>query len=170
MKRLLGFTFGKIGTSNLKFHYLRVGKAGSLLDRLCDLTVSNEIEWVQHEANTFRQVHFGNNYGKCDAAIVNMAIDEDNLTQERRDFWENFIWKTEHSPLAFALVIPDSNKYGSLTRSQIMEGLSLIRINDRPFEIFENIENCEIDIVEWMTRISSIVHRKDRDDDETELS
>ncbi|MHA2250140.1 MAG: hypothetical protein ACXAD7_07250 [Candidatus Kariarchaeaceae archaeon] len=161
MKKLIGFMFRKINTHNLRFHYLRVGKAGQLLDRLRDES-EVDVEWIQHETETFGEYHFGKSYEEYDGAIVNLSIDDDIIATMRRDFWEQFIWKTQDNPLVLALVIPDSSKYGTLTKSQVFEGLSLIRLTDRPFDIFENKEGSEAEIVTWLTRMTALVHKQER--------
>lgn len=168
MKKLVYFAMNKINTNNLRFHYLRIGKASKLLDRIRDNTADKEIEWIQYESSTFKEFYFGENYKKFDGAIVNLAINDDNLSSVRRDFWENFIWKTQNYPLVIALVIPDTTQFGTLTRSQVMEGLSLIRLTDRPFEIFENKTGIEEEITSWLSRMTAIVHKKERMNEETD--
>ena len=154
----------------MRFHYLRVGKTVKLLDDLRQKSAATGIEWVQYESQTFARYHFGKNYSDFDGAVVNLAVDDENITAVRRDFWENFVWKTADSPLVFALVIPSSTQYGSLTKSQVMEALSLIRLTDRAFEIFENSEDIAEKIVSWLTGMTAIVHRREREIIETNSS
>ncbi len=147
----------------MRFHYLRVGKTAKLLDDLRQKTTETGIEWVQHESQTFAGYHFGRSYREFDGAVVNLAIDDGNIANVRKDFWENFVWKTEDFPQVFALVIPSSMQYGSLTKAQVMEALSLVRLTDRAFEIFENSEDIAEKIVSWLTGMTAIVHRKKRE-------
>jgi hypothetical protein len=44
-----------------------------------------------------------------------------------------------------------------------MEALSLIRLTDRAFEIFEYSEDIAEKIVLWLTGMTAIVHRKERE-------
>lgn len=165
MKDLVGFTVGKLNKKDLKFHYLRVGKAAPLLDKLRETTEEDNIEWVQHETTSFGDYHFGKSYSDYDGAIINLGINEDNLPEMRRDFWENYIWKTKDMPLLVAVIIPDSTTFGSLTGAQIQEGLSLVRLTDRPFKIFENKEGNIDEITEWISSMASIIHRKEREEE-----
>ena len=78
----------------------------------------------------------------------------------RNDFWKNYIWKTKNFEQLVALVVPDESKIGSLTRSEIVESLSLSRLVDRTYEIFQNTNESIPLIKKWLTSMSSIVHRK----------
>ena len=77
------------------------------------------------------------------------------------------MWKTEDKPLVTALIIPNSNKLGSLTKSQVIETLSLIRLTDRPIEIFEMKDTTGLDIINWIIKMSIYIHRKLRIKPET---
>jgi len=197
VKQLINFTFGRLVTTNLSFHYFRIGQAKPLVDELStysedkfidglgimkgkykvkeklskegnsgleDDMKEQSVKWHQHEVEFFHQYQFKESYGRFDGAIINIDIDEDNVTQQRREFWEHFIWKTSEMPLPVAIVIPSTQGYGSLSKAQVFEYLSLIRLTDRPFELFEYNENVVSEVYGWLTRLSSLVHRKKREE------
>ncbi|MHA2170872.1 MAG: hypothetical protein ACXAB7_13335, partial [Candidatus Kariarchaeaceae archaeon] len=98
MKKLLGFIRNNPDITNMRFHYLRVGKTAKLLDDLRQKTSETGIEWVQYESQTFAGYHFGKSYAEFDGAVVNLAVDDWNIASVRKDFWENFVWKTADFP------------------------------------------------------------------------
>ena len=165
MKEVLNFMRGKLDTTRLKFHYLKIGKAEPLLDQLRELT-EEFTTWDQYEAESFSDFYFGSSYMDYDAALLNLDISDENVTDIRRDFWQEFIWKTQDMPQLLAIVIPNSNSFGSLSRAQVIEALSLIRLTDRPFELFEHGVHSPEDILSWITSYASIVHRKKREVEE----
>lgn len=166
MRDVLRFVIGKIDQTNLKFHYLRTGRASPLLDTLRELTQEQEIEWVQHEANDLYDYHFGSSYEEYDAAVLNLDVNEDNIVEVRRAFWESFIWQTEDKPQLLVIVIPDTSDYGTLSKGQIIEALSLIRLTDRSFELFESQDDEVARLVDWLTSHAGVIHRKLRKPDE----
>lgn len=158
VKKLVNYMLNKVDKTHLRFHYLRVGKAEPILDSLRE-QLDDTSEIVHHEVNNFQSYHFPKGYREYNAAIVNMEINDEDIAEIRRDFWENFIWKTEAMAIPFALIIPNSNKISSLTKAQIGEAFSLIRLSDRVYKIFEHGEASHLEIMEWLTDISAIVHR-----------
>lgn len=163
MNKFFAFLKGKLSISEAKFHYLRIGKTIALLDQLRELDPELGIEWIQHEADSFADYHFSSSYAEYDGAVVVLNIDDENIVDVRRDFWENFIFKTSSNPLPLALIIPRSDKFGSLTRAQVKEALSLIRLTDRPFELFEDGEGIAQQVFIWLEQICSLVHKKERE-------
>lgn len=168
MSEVLKFTIGKLNKKELKFHYLRIGKAAPLLDNLREDSEDNELEaeWIQHEAQTFQDYHYGSSYEEYDGTILNLGVNDENIAEIRRQFWEYFIWKTQDRPQLLAIVVPDYNSFGSLSKGQLIEALSLVRLTDRPFKIFENKKETIPEIVEWLTSMASVVHRKHREETE----
>ncbi len=158
MKDLLKYIFNKVDMTNLKFHYLRVGNTSPLLDSLRENS-DDSIEWVQHEVDHFADYHFPSTYDEYNGAIINLYVNDDEISEIRRDFWENFVWRTEDRPIPVAIIIPNTSKYGSLTTAEVTEALSLIRMTDRVYRIFEYNDNVANDVSNWLTHISAIVHR-----------
>lgn len=146
----------------MKFLYLRIGATEKLFEEFDKNSSELGITWDLNESATFREYHFSSNLSEYDGILLNMDLSDDELTEFRKDFWENYVWKTEDKPLVTALVIPDSTKIGSLTKSQVIEGLSLIRLTDRPFEIFETSSDSVEKITDWIIGMCIIAHRKER--------
>lgn len=165
MKNLARFALNKYNPLGLHIHYLRVGNASKLLDNLKIETNEFIIQWKLDEIKNFREFHFSQSYFDNDASIVNLEIDDDNYPTLRKEFWEDYIWKTEQNPLITAIVIPNSNNPGSLTKAELFEILSLTRLTDRAFELFEYKEGVEKKIITWISNLASIIHKKERIDD-----
>jgi len=163
VKEVLNFIRGKLDTTGLKFHYLRIGKASPLLDQLREASKGLEITWEQYEAESFAEFHFSESYADFDGALINLGISDENAGEFRQQFWQDFIWKTKDMPLLLAIVYPDTTTFGSLSKGELMEALSLIRLTDRPFELFENRDDVDQQIIEWLSSLSSIVHRIERE-------
>lgn len=161
MSSFISFLRNKVDKNALRFHYMRIAQAKPVLDELRVLTEDMDIEWIQHEVDAFRDYHFSESYAKFSGAVVNIHVSDDEIINFRRDFWENFIWKTEKLPIPLAIVIPKTTKYGSLTKAEIYEALSLIRLTDRPFELFESGDNVSREISDWLISLAAIIHRKE---------
>lgn len=166
MKEVLNFIRGKLDTTSLKFHYLRIGKAAPLLDDLRAESEDLNLTWDHEEADSFADYHFGSSYAEYDGALINLGINDENVAEIRREFWQNFIWETEDKPLLLAIVYPDTSTFGSLSRSQLIESLSLVRLTDRPFELFENNNKTISKIIDWIGSLASVVHRIEREEEE----
>ena len=151
----------------MKFLYLRIGTTEKLYEEFEKNSSELGITWDLNESPTFREYHFSSNTTEYDGILLNMDISDNELTEFRKDFWENYVWKTEDTPMVTALVIPDSTKVGSLTKSQIIEGLSLVRLTDRPFEIFETSSDNVEKITNWIINMCIVAHRKERIEQET---
>lgn len=160
MNKFFSFFINKLDPKNLNFLYLRVGKTSLMYEKLTNYGNSLDIKIVKEEVENFKNYHISKltNYN---GLIINLSIEETDLKSIRKDFWENFMWKLNEFQIPFALVIPNSNQYGSLTKGQIFESLSLIRLTDRIFEIFEQNENVEKEVIDWLTNICSIAFRKE---------
>ena len=169
VREAINFIRSRLDIEALEFHYLKIGKAAPLLDQLSQQSEDSAIVWHQHEADNFQDYHFGTSYGDHDAAIINLGVSDENIGDIRRGFWEEFIWKTAEMPLLLALVIPDSTSFGSLSKAQIVEGLSLVRLTDRPFQIFEHGEGVAQDVFDWITSHESVIHRIKREPKEEDV-
>jgi hypothetical protein len=167
MKSWFQFSLNKIDPKNMKFLYLRIGSTKKIFDELQETSQVKEIIWELNEAESFRDYHFSSNITDYDGIIINMDISDDDIQDFRRDFWEHYIWQTEDKTLVTALVIPNSNSAGSLTRSQVIEALSLIRLTDRPFELFEIEDDFADKLLDWLIKTSIFAHRKSRIEQET---
>ena len=163
MKQFFNFLTEKLDNSNMKFHYLRVGNTRPLFDVLEEITSEiEELKWKQHESDSFGSYFFDRTYSEYEGAVINLDLNDDKVGSVRKDFWENFVFKTRDQPIPFVLIIPPSDKLGSLSKSQAYEALSLVRITDRPFTLLEYNENVQIEVVQWLNDICSLVHRKER--------
>ena len=171
MKQFFSFLTEKLDNSNMEFHYLRVGNTRPLFDMLEGVTGKIEgLKWVQHEAENFGSYYFGSTYSEYEGAVINLNLNDDIVGSVRRDFWENFVFKTRDRAIPFVLIIPPSDRFGSLSKSQAYEALSLVRITDRPFTLLEYSDNVQIEVVQWLDDICSLVHRKDRFEEEIKES
>jgi hypothetical protein len=166
VKEAFNFVRGKLDITGLEFHYLKIGKAAPLYDGLSELSAIHEIKWINHEADSFQDYHFGASYAEFDGAVINLGLTDENVADMRRGFWEEFIWKTGDMPLLVAVVIPDTSSFGSLSRSQVQEALALVRLTDRPFKIFEHTPMVVEEVFGWLTSHASIVHRLHREPEE----
>lgn len=166
MKSWFQFALNRPDPIGMEFLYLRIGTAEKLFEEINSISAEKQINWELQESDSFNDYHFSSNYSDFDGVVVNIGISDSEIQDFRKDFWENYIWKTEDNPLVTAIIIPNSNKLGSLTKAQVIESLSLIRLTDRPFEIFEMNETTGVDIVNWIVKMSIYVHRKQKIDPE----
>jgi len=84
------------------------------------------------------------------------ATEEDMIKHERNYFWEKIIWDKETANLPIAVCVYNSNLQGALTRGELIENLSLIRLTDRLWSLFETPEVS--DLTKAMKWIKRIVH------------
>ena len=161
------FSLNRPDPTCMEFLYLRIGSGEKLFEELNTISAEKGISWQLNESDSFAEYHFSSNYTDFDGAVLNVGISDDEILDFRKDFWENFVWKTEDKPLVTALIIPNSNKLGSLTKAQVIESLSLVRLTDRPFEIFEMNDSTSEDVLNWIMQMSIYVHRKLRVEPET---
>lgn len=167
VKSWFRYSLNREKSEGMKFLYLRIGATGKMFDEISSVSSDLGINWEINEAPTFREYHFSSNLTDYDGILVNIDISDDLMSEIRKDFWENFIWKTEDKSMVTGVIIPDSNKIGSLTKSQVIEGLSLVRLTDRPFQLFETGMNDASEIVDWIVNMSIIAHRNERFEPET---
>ena len=167
MRSWFQYSLNKASPVGMKFLYLRIGSAEKLYEEFSNNSSELGITWDLEESPTFREYHFGANITEYDGIVVNIGVFDNEIHEFRKDFWENFVWITENNPMVTAIVIPDSSKVGSLTKSEIIEGLSLVRLTDRPFEIFESSGDNVEKITNWIIDMSIIAHRKERIEQET---
>ncbi|MCG3215392.1 MAG: hypothetical protein KAS63_01670 [Candidatus Heimdallarchaeota archaeon] len=82
------------------------------------------------------------------------ATEEEMIKHERNYFWEKIVWDTETKNLPIAVCAYNSNLQGALTRGELIEYLSLIRLTDRLWKLFETPDvNNLIDAMRWIKRI-----------------
>jgi hypothetical protein len=163
MKQFFNFLTEKLDSSNMQFHYLRVGNTRPLFEKLEETTGEiEELKWIQHETDSFLSYFFGSTYSEYEGAVVNLDLNDDKVGSVRKDFWENFVFKTREQPIPLVIIIPRSDRLGSLSKSQAYEALSLIRITDRPFTLLEYNDSVQVEVVQWLSDICSLVHRKER--------
>ena len=82
------------------------------------------------------------------------ATEEDMIKHERNYFWEKIIWDKETANLPIAVCAYNSNLQGALTRGEMIENLSLIRLTDRLWSLFETPEVDDlVDAMKWIKRI-----------------
>ncbi len=163
MKQFFNFLTEKLDGSNMQFHYHRVGNTRPLFDILVETTSEiEELKWLQHESDSFGSYYFGSTYSEYEGAVINLELNDNIMGSVRKDFWENFVFKTKDQAIPFVLIIPPGDRLGSLSRSQVYEALSLVRITDRPFTVLEYKNNVHDEIVQWLNDICSLVHRKEK--------
>ncbi|MHA1400647.1 MAG: ADP-ribosylation factor-like protein [Candidatus Heimdallarchaeaceae archaeon] len=83
------------------------------------------------------------------------ATQEDMIKHERVFFWEKLMWNEELKEKPVAICAFNSNLQGSLTRGELIESLSLIRVTDRNWQLFE-VPNAE-DLLEALNWLKSII-------------
>ena len=167
MKSWFQFASNRPDPTGMEFLYLRIGNVEKLFEKINTISKEKGITWQLQEAESFNGYHFSANFVDFDGVVLNVAISDDEIQEFRKNFWEKYVWKTENKPQVTALVIPNSNTLGSLTKAQVIETLSLIRLTDRPIEIFEMNENTALEVTNWIIKMSIYVHRKLRIEPET---
>ncbi|MHA1866083.1 MAG: ADP-ribosylation factor-like protein [Candidatus Heimdallarchaeaceae archaeon] len=65
------------------------------------------------------------------------ATKEDMIKHERAFFWERIIWNEDLREKPIAICAYNSNLQGSLTSGELIENLSLVRLTDRVWKLFE---------------------------------
>jgi hypothetical protein len=89
------------------------------------------------------------------------ATKEEMIKHERNYFWEKVIWNSETKNLPIAICAYNSNLQGALSRGELIENLSLIRLTDRLWNLFEapEIPNL-LEALKWLKRVIHIGHVK----------
>ncbi|MCF2143147.1 MAG: hypothetical protein K9W42_05555 [Candidatus Heimdallarchaeota archaeon] len=91
---------------------------------------------------------------KTDGAmfIVN-ATKMDELSKIKEFLWEMFVWDTRTANIPILIASYNAEKAIALTKSEIIEAFSLIRLTDRLWNVLEIHENKKEDILaclEWL--------------------
>ncbi len=82
------------------------------------------------------------------------ATDEDMIKHERVFFWEKLMWNENVKGKPIAICAFNSNLQGALTRGDIIESLSLIRVTDRNWQLFDAPEiDSLLNALDWLKRI-----------------
>ncbi len=159
MMRLLNFLLEKKTYDDLEILFIRVGKTTPLLQNLIDLSPiikeERKVNWDLIELERLNHLRGSKKIQKADAIVLALELTDENVGEMRRDFWEDFIWKLEPKPVA--IIIPPTTKLGSLSKSQAIEALSLQRVTDRVWEIFEMKEGVDVEVHEWLLMAASKV-------------
>ncbi|MHA1707881.1 MAG: ADP-ribosylation factor-like protein [Candidatus Heimdallarchaeaceae archaeon] len=82
------------------------------------------------------------------------ATKEEMIKHERNFFWEKIIWDERTKNLPVVVCAYNSNLQGALTRGELIENLSLIRLTDRLWELFETPDVPSLlTAIQWMKRV-----------------
>jgi len=82
------------------------------------------------------------------------ATKEEMIKHERNYFWEKIIWAEETKNLPIAICAYNSELQGALSRGELIENLSLIRLSDRLWNLFEiPNEQSMLEVLNWMKQI-----------------
>ena len=82
------------------------------------------------------------------------ATKEEMIKHERNYFWEKIVWAEETKNLPIAICAYNSELQGALSRGELIENLSLIRLTDRLWNLFEiSDENTMNEVLKWMKQL-----------------
>ncbi|MHA2357184.1 MAG: ADP-ribosylation factor-like protein [Candidatus Heimdallarchaeaceae archaeon] len=82
------------------------------------------------------------------------ATKEEMIKYERNYFWEKIIWDETIQDLPIAVCAYNSDLQGALTRGELIENLSLIRLTDRLWNLFETPDTDSlINALEWLKKV-----------------
>ena len=82
------------------------------------------------------------------------ATREELIKHERIFFWEKVAWDQNTHNLPIAFCVYNSNLQGALTKGEIIENLSLIRLTDRLWNVFETPETDDLlNALEWLRKV-----------------
>lgn len=99
------------------------------------------------------------------------ATKEEMIKHERNFFWEKIIWNAETQNLPIALCAYNTNLQGALSRGELIENLSLIRLTDRLWNLFETPDiPSMLEALKWLKRVIHIGHVKSWEEKEKLLS
>ncbi len=165
MKDIIRFLREKPPLMMLDFLFIRVGKTAPLLSTLQEISAKwdseeVQIQWQLIERDSLAGMVYPSKLPFFDGIVLNLDVNDENLIEMRKQFWEEVIWKTENLPKPLAIVIPSSKKLGSLSKSQTIEGLSLQRVTDRPWELFETSDEVPSEIFSWLMAVCNTFARK----------
>ncbi|MBY8999406.1 MAG: hypothetical protein KGD64_00665 [Candidatus Heimdallarchaeota archaeon] len=82
------------------------------------------------------------------------ATKEEMIKHERNYFWEKIIWDETVEDLPIAVCAYNTNLQGALTRGELIETMSLIRLTDRIWNLFEvpDVDSL-VGSLKWMKKI-----------------
>ncbi len=82
------------------------------------------------------------------------ATKEEMIKHERNYFWEKIIWDDEVEDLPIAVCAYNTDLQGALTRGELIENMSLIRLTDRMWNLFEvpDVDSL-IESLKWMKKV-----------------
>ncbi len=99
------------------------------------------------------------------------ATKEEMIKHERNFLWEKIVWNAEAQNLPIALCAYNSNLQGALSRGELIENLSLIRLTDRLWNLFETPDIPSIlEALNWLKKVIHIGHVKSWEEKEKLLS
>ena len=79
---------------------------------------------------------------------------EEMIKHERNYFWEKIVWAEETKNLPIAVCAYNSELQGALSRGELIENLSLIRLTDRLWNLFEiSNEESMLAVLKWLKQI-----------------
>ena len=82
------------------------------------------------------------------------ATKEEMIKHERNYFWEKIIWNEKTRGLPIAVCAYNTNLQGALTRGELIENMSLIRLTDHLWNLFEVPDVPSIiTAMEWLKRV-----------------
>lgn len=89
------------------------------------------------------------------------ATKEEMIKHERNYFWEKIAWDSETKNLPIAICAYNSNLQGALSRGELIENLSLIRLTDRLWNLFDIPDiSSQLEALKWLKRVIHIGHIK----------
>ncbi len=82
------------------------------------------------------------------------ATKEEMIKHERNYFWEKIIWDEEVEDLPIAVCAYNTDLQGALTRGELIENMSLIRLTDRIWNLFEvpDVDSL-VESLKWMKKV-----------------
>ncbi len=96
---------------------------------------------------------------------------EEMIKHERNFLWEKIVWNPETQNLPIAICAYNSNLLGALSRGELIENLSLIRLTDRLWNLFETPDVSSIlEALVWLKKVIHIGHVKSWEEKEKLLS
>ncbi|MHA1198449.1 MAG: ADP-ribosylation factor-like protein [Candidatus Heimdallarchaeaceae archaeon] len=86
---------------------------------------------------------------------------EEMIKHERNFLWEKIVWNAETQNIPIALCAYNSNLQGALSRGELIEYLSLIRLTDRLWNLFEIPDMPSIhEALQWLKKVVYIGYVK----------
>ncbi len=82
------------------------------------------------------------------------ATKEEMIKHERNYFWEKIVWDEEVEDLPIAVCAYNTDLQGALTRGELIENMSLIRLTDRMWNLFEvpDVDSL-VESLKWMKKV-----------------